>query len=99
MTDTVTSLSRPTRRVPQLAAGNGVPRGGDKRSAEVRSNLAEYLDSQFLIPGYSGQEKAEFIDQSLHAMTPAERTFIEIEMTERAKSFHTFDYDPIWGRR
>jgi hypothetical protein len=76
--------------------GYGAPRGNTRESLVARNSLAEFLDATLLRPLYfSEEQQMARVEQSLNTMTIAERIAIEIEMTERSKVFHSFDYDPL----
>lgn len=76
---------------------NVVPRRPDvPHQAEERDRLAEFLGDALMKPLYhSVQQHRQTVEQSLNTMTIAERIAIEIEMTERSKVFHSFEYDPL----
>ena len=82
--------------------GNGAPSGHAQPIREARQQLHEYLDASLTRPLYNsngqpftssdGYARAE---QALDAMTMAERVFVELEMNDRAKVSHSFNYDPL----
>lgn len=75
---------------------NVVPRRDVPHQAEERDRLAEFLGDALMKPLYhSVQQHRQTVEQSLNTMTIAERIAIEIEMTERSKVFHSYQYDPL----
>lgn len=78
--------------------GWGAPRGNSKESLIARNQIAEFLDAALIRPlHFDEQQQMARVEQSLNTMTIAERIAIEIEMTERTKVFHSYDYDPLRG--
>lgn len=88
-------IHRPSDAVaPPLA--NGAPKGTSKESIIARNNLGEFLDAVLIRPlHFDESQQMERVEQSLNTMTRAERVYLEIEMTERARAVHSFDYDPL----
>lgn len=78
---------------------NVVPRRDfSGNNIEERERLADFLSDALMKPLYhSVQQHRQNVEQSLNTMTIAERIAIEIEMTERTKVFHSYDYDPLRG--
>ena len=42
-----------------------------------------------------GEAQQSRVESALDAMTRAERVYLEIEMTQRSRQVHSFDYDPL----
>ena len=79
-----------------LPQGDGAPRGGGKSVVEARNRLAGYLDGALMRPLYStDQEQFHRVEQALETMSVAERVYLEIEMQEREKVFHSYNYEAI----
>ena len=77
-------------------AANGAPTGSTKESIVARNALGDYLDAVLIRPLWFDEEKQmERVTQSLNTMTRSERILMEIEMTERTKKMHSFEYDPL----
>jgi hypothetical protein len=72
------------------------PADGAPRTPAEREDIAEYLSTALMRPLYHspGQHRLN-VEQSLNTMTRSERILLEIEMTERAKKMHSFEYDPL----
>lgn len=78
--------------------GWGAPRGNSKEALIARNQIGEFLDETLMRPLYFDEtQQMARVEQSLNTMTIAERIAIEIEMTERTKVFHSYDYDPLRG--
>lgn len=78
--------------------GNGAPRGHGKPVLEARLQLADYLDVHLTRPlHFSAAQNAQRVETALDTMTQRERVFLEIEMQDRDKVMHAFDYDPLRG--
>jgi hypothetical protein len=76
--------------------GNAAPRGNSKESITARNELGEFLDSVLIRPlHFNEEQQMNRVEQSLNTMTHAERVYLEIEMTERAKVMHSYDYDAL----
>ncbi len=88
---TVRSLSR--QRRPELNTGAF-------SEPESRKRAGEYLATRLRLPGGTEAEFSRHVSQTLDQMTQRERVFLEIEMSERAQSCHSFDadYGPWSGR-
>lgn len=72
------------------------PSGSTPTSADERARLADFLDVVLMKPlHHSAQQHRMNVEQSLNTMTRAERVYLEIEMTERAKVTHSYDYDAL----
>jgi len=79
-----------------LPAADGAPSGNTKESIVARNALGDYLDAVLIRPLWFDEEKQmDRVSQSLNTMTRSERILLEIEMTERAKKIHSFEYDPL----
>ena len=75
---------------------DGAPSGSTKESIMARNALGDYLDAVLIRPLWFSEEKQmDRVTQSLNTMTRSERILLEIEMTERAKKMHSFEYDPL----
>jgi len=84
VSDTV-SLSRLTARRPSASfapLGQGIP------AATARERIGDFLLGAYGVPD-------ELVANRLETLSLPERVFLEIEMTEREKRLHTFDYDPL----
>ena len=80
-------------RQPDLP-GDGAPKGRGQRSIEARNKLAGFLDATLIKPLWLDDQDAR-VEQALDTMSMSERVYLEIEMQERAKVFHSFSYDPL----
>jgi len=69
-------------------------------TASERAEAVEFLASRGRWPGVvAGRVLAA--EREVDSMTPAERVFLEIELSGRRRggSMHSADYDPLaWGR-
>jgi len=87
-------LFDPNRERP--VAGFGAPKPIGKDATAARYALGEYLDAALMRPlFFDGTQQQARIETALETMTPAERVYLEIEMSERARQLHSFDYDPL----
>ena len=87
-------LYRPDRET--FPDGTGAPRQVGREGMQAFNEIAEYLDAHLMQPLYfTGGEMQSRVEQSLRSMSQAERVFIEIEMNERRRVMHSFDYDPV----
>jgi hypothetical protein len=78
------------------AKGNFAPSGSSKESLQARNALGEYLDCVLIRPlHFSEEQQMARVEQSLNTMSLAERVFLEIEMTQRSRAVHSYDYDPL----
>ena len=60
--------------------------------------MAEFLHGALMKPlHHSTQQHRLSVEQALNTMSHAERVYLEIEMTERAKVMHSYDYDALRG--
>lgn len=97
MSDDVKLIYRAGDDTPRPLA-NGAPRGNSKESIIARNNLGEFLDAVLIRPlHFDESQQMQRIEHSLNTMTRAERVYLEIEMTQRARAVHSFDYDPLRG--
>lgn len=79
-----------------MTGDSAAPRGTSKESIIARNNLGEFLDVVLIRPlHFNEEQQMERVEQSLTTMTRAERVYLEIEMTQRAKVSHSFEYDPL----
>ena len=74
--------------------GDGAPRGSGMRSIEARNRLAEFLDATLIKPLWLDDQDAR-VEKALDTMSLSERVYLEIEMQQRAKVFHSFNYDSL----
>lgn len=66
------------------------------RDPVARENIADFLFTALMKPLHkSTQQHRLNVEQSLNTMSHAERVYLEIEMTSRAKVMHSFDYDAL----
>ena len=88
-------LFDPHRIAPQ--PGDGAPRAhGGRDMVQARQQLGEYLDAKLMRPLYCDDaQQHQRVETALDTMTRAERIVLEIEMTERVRQSHSFDYDPL----
>ena len=90
----VRCLYRAGRETYPLA--HGAPKPTSKEGIIARNDIAEYLDAHLMQPlFFSSLQHEARVTQSLDTMTQAERVYLEIEMHERARVMHSFDYDPV----
>lgn len=76
--------------------GNGAPCGASKESIVARNNLGEFLDVVLTRPlWFDESQQMQRVTESLDTMTLAERIAIELEMTDRTRAVHSYDYDPL----
>ena len=95
MSDDVTLLYRPGQELNDIP-GHGAPRGTSKEAIVSRNNLGEFLDAVLLRPlWFDESQQMQRVEHSLNTMTLAERVTLEIEMTERSRATHSFEYDPL----
>lgn len=87
-------LYRPGRETPQ--PGNALPLGASKAAHDARLELGTYMDATLLRPLFATAEQHESgIELALETMTMQQRVLIEIEKSQRERSVHTSDYDPL----
>jgi hypothetical protein len=86
MTDDTLSLSRlgPT---PSGSPGFA-PKGQGDRAVVSREAIGEFLVGAYGVPD-------ALVANRVETLSLQERVFLEIEMNEREKRLHTFDYDPL----
>jgi hypothetical protein len=66
------------------------------RDPHDRQAMAEFLGAKLMKPLYhSAQQHHMSVEHSLNTMSHAERVYLEIEMTERTKAMHSYDYDAL----
>lgn len=76
--------------------GDGAPRGTSKEAITARNNLGEFLDATLIRPlWFDESQQMQRVEQSLTTMTLSERVALEIEMTQRTRAVHSFEYDPL----
>lgn len=76
--------------------GGGAPTANSKEAIVARNNLGEFLDAVLIRPLWFDEgRQMQRVEQSLATMTVAERIYLEIEMTERNRAVHSYDYDPL----
>ena len=94
MSDDCRLFYRPGVGQPPLA--DGAPTGNTRESIVARNALGDYLDAVLIRPlHFTEEQQMGRVTEALNTMTRSERILIEIEMTERAKKMHSFDYDPL----
>lgn len=94
MSDVVRCLYRPDRQV--FPPADGAPRPTNTETTKARNDICEYLDAHLMQPLYfSSAQQQQRVEESVNTMTRAERVHLDIEMHERARVLHSFDYDPI----
>lgn len=94
MTDAVRCLYRPDHNIFPLA--DGAPRATNTETTKARNDICEYLDAHLMQPlFFNSQQQQARVEESVNTMTRAERVYLEIEMHDRARVLHSFDYDPI----
>lgn len=75
---------------------NGAPKPVGKEGIQARHELGQYLDAVLQRPLYASEEQAQArVEAALDTMTPAERVYLEIEMQDRVRALHSFDYDAL----
>jgi hypothetical protein len=95
MSADVRLLYRPGQELNDIP-GDGAPRGTSKEAQLARNNLGDFLDAMLLRPlWFDESRQMQRVEQALTSMTLPERVMLEIEMTERAKTVHSYDYDPL----
>lgn len=68
--------------------GGGTPRGVDPESIVQVESLRDHVETVYLV--HHEDSTAE-----VRSLSIAERTVLEIEMRERSKMTHSFEYDPL----
>jgi hypothetical protein len=73
--------------------------GGYGRSTrEERERARDFLGGRMMMPGPGNL--LGHVERELDEMTPAERVYLEIEMAEKFKAAHSWNYNPsAWGRK
>jgi hypothetical protein len=72
------------------------PDGRSPIGLEQREKLADFLALALMKPlHHSHAQHRLSVEQSLNTMSHSERVYLEIEMTERAKVMHSYDYDAL----
>jgi hypothetical protein len=67
-----------------------------QKDPEAREEIADFLFAALMKPlHHSVQQHRLDVDQALTTMTIAERIAIELEMTQRSRAVHSYDYDPL----
>lgn len=75
---------------------DGAPRATNSETTKARNDICEYLDAHLMQPlFFSNAQQQQRVEHSVNTMTRAERVYLEIEMHDRARVLHSFDYDPI----
>lgn len=91
---TVRALYRPERI--DWPATKVAPQGMHKDVLESRNALKAFLDANLAAPvSFTGEQLDARAEEALNTMTMTERVIIEIDMQERLKHVHSFDYDPL----
>jgi len=66
------------------------------KDPEAREDIADFLYGALMKPlHHSIQQHRLNVEQSLTTMTIAERIAVELEMTQRSRAVHSYDYDPL----
>lgn len=95
MTDEIRLLYRHAAPVTSVVH-SAAPRGNSKEAIVARNALGEFLDHVLIRPlWFDESQQMARVEQSLNTMSHAERVYLEIEMTSRAKVMHSFDYDAL----
>ncbi len=91
---TVRALFRPERVA--MPPTRVAPQGQHKDVVEARSALKQFLDATLPVPvSFTDAELEARAEQALNTMTMPERVIIEMQMQERLRGVHSFDYDPL----
>ncbi len=73
-----------------------LPTRNAPRDPDARDNMADFLHGALMKPlHHSIQQHRLNVEQSLNTLSHAESVYLEIEMTERAKVMHSYDYDSL----
>lgn len=67
---------------------SAAPQGQGDRAVLSRQAISEFLVGAYGVPD-------ALVANRVDSMNLSERVFLEIEMAEREKRLHTFDYDPL----
>ena len=94
----VRALYRPGRD--RLPDGDGLPPRdfppGQSAWQEAGDLLADPESGRLMRPLHADdQQYSDLVNERLRTMTLAERVDIEIELTQRFRRAHSFDYDPL----
>ena len=94
----VRALYRPGRE--RLPDGDGLPprdfQPGQAAWQEAGDLLADPESGRLMRPLHADdQQYSELVNERLRTMTLTERVDIEIELTQRFRRAHSFDYDPL----
>lgn len=81
---------------PKDKLDDGAPHGRGVKSTMARQTLGYFLDASLPLPLWADSEaRDQRVENALNTMSHAERVFLEIEMQERMKQYHTSEYDPL----
>jgi hypothetical protein len=94
----VRALYRPGRD--PLPDGDGLPPPGHPASQEVHQEIGDFLsdpaNGRIARPLHADDNQySELVNERLRTMTLVERIDIEIDLTQRFRCAHSFDYDPL----
>lgn len=92
------ALYRPGRE--RLPDGDGLPPvdlpAGATTWQEIGDFIADPANGRIARPLHADDNQySELVNERLRAMTLVERIDCEIELTQRFRRAHTFDYDPL----
>jgi len=83
----VRALYRPNREPAQV---------GISLDIKTRDQIGSFLDASLMRPLWStNAEWDQSISESLGTISFPERVMIELDMQERQKAAHSFEYDPL----
>jgi hypothetical protein len=95
------ALYRPGRSDAPLPDGNALPRGTSHQALDARAAIEEALtdpasSASVPRPLYATDDQYEAsVRERMRTMSLAERIDIEIQLTERNRRVHTYDYDAL----
>ncbi len=97
MSDLLRVLYSPQPNPQRLAPADPfLPRGHTKDAITARQAISDYLAAQMMRPLHASDEDFDRrVKAETDSMTLAERVFVEIEMTQRNRTFYSADYDPL----
>lgn len=92
------ALYRPGRE--RLPDGDGLPPQGSAArqavSQEIGDHIADPENARMWRPLHAKDDQySDLVNDRLRTMTLAERIDIEIELTQRFRRAHSFEYDPL----
>jgi hypothetical protein len=87
-------LYNPNRE--RFQPGNGAPQGHHKAAQDARQQLGEFLDANLTRPLHNTASQNDArVERELNGMSQAARVFAELEMQDRTKAVHSWQYDPL----